>query len=192
MTARGLAPGLATGTRLAFAGLCRPHYTSSMLKNIIEKYGGVKVGVDTHLYYLPMFWSGEGVQEFREKPKILAGFGSTVPNEFQEEILRVFPTLSLASSVEVAEASGLFAAISREVTRALGLELAKMSERNGIDYDEVLDLCRSGRAPIAGQTAAIPGRESIGLGIALSHPLGRGGPRLVRAAHAINEEYQSQ
>ena len=183
---------MATGTRLAFAGLCRPHYTSSMLKNIIEKYGGVKVGVDTHLYYLPMFWSGEGVQEFREKPKILAGFGSTVPNEFQEEILRVFPTLSLASSVEVAEASGLFAAISREVTRALGLELAKMSERNGIDYDEVLDLCRSGRAPIAGQTAAIPGRESIGLGIALSHPLGRGGPRLVRAAHAINEEYQSQ
>ena len=191
MAARGLAPGLAAGTRLAFAGLCRPNYTS-LLKSTIEQYGGVKMGVDTHLYYLPMFWSGEGVQEFREKPKILAGFESSIPSEFQEEILRIFPTLSIASSVNVAEASGLFAAISREVSRALGLELAKISERTGVNYDEVLDLCRNTQSAIARQAAAIPGRESIGTGVALSHPLTRGGPRLVRAAHAINEEYQSQ
>ncbi len=192
MTVRGLAPGLVAGTNLAFAGLCRPHYTSSTLKSTIEKHGGLKMGIETHLYYLPLFWSGEGVQEFREKPKILAGFDDAVPTAFQDELLRVFPTLSLASTVEVAEASGLFSAISRDVTRALGLELAKMSERTGVNYDEVLELCRDTRFGSAMRATTMPGRESIGTGIALSHPLGRSGPRLARTAHIINEEYQSQ
>ncbi len=192
MTARNIAPGLAAGTTVAFVGLCRPRYTSSVLKTTVEKHGGLKVGTDLNFYYLPLFWSGERIQEFREKPKVLAGFGAALSNRFQEELLRVFPTLSLASSVELAEAAGLFSAVSREVARALGLELAKLSERHGINYDDVLDLCRDTRLALAGGSNPIPGRESIGTGIAISSSHRRDGPRLARAAHAVNVEYQTQ
>ena len=192
MTARNIAPGLAAGTTVAFAGLCRPHYTSSVLKSTFEKHGGLVVGTDLSLYYLPLFWSGERLQEFREKPKVLAGFEGPRPSTFQEELLRVFPTLSLASTVELAEACGLFSAMSREVARALGLELARVSERHGINYDDVLDLCRDARVALARRSNPIPGRESIGIGIALSSSHGRNGPRLARAACAINVEYQTQ
>src|SRR5216117_4119103 len=73
MTVRNLASGLATGTNIAFSGLCRPHYTSSVLKTTVEKHGGLKAGTDLNFYYLPLFWSGERIQEFKEKPKCWQG-----------------------------------------------------------------------------------------------------------------------
>jgi UDP-N-acetyl-D-mannosaminuronate dehydrogenase len=192
MTVRNLAPKLATGTSFVFAGLCKPRYTSSIVKSMIEKHGGLKIGVDMDLYYVPLFWAGERIREFKEKRKVLAGFDSALSTAFQEELLRVFPTLSLASTVEVAEASGLYSAVSREVARALELELAKMSEAHGVNYDEVLELCRDSRITLTEPSNPIPERESIGTSIALSSSQRRNGPRLVRAAHYINEEYQSQ
>ena len=95
-----------------------------------------------NLCYIPLFWAGEGIREFKEKRKVLAGFDDAVSTAFQEDLLQVFPALSLTSKVEVAEASGLYSAVSREVARALELELAKMSEGHGINYDEVVELCR--------------------------------------------------
>jgi UDP-N-acetyl-D-mannosaminuronate dehydrogenase len=192
MTIRNLAPALSTGTTVAFAGLCSPHFTASVLKSTIEKYSGLKTDTDLGLYYLPLFWRGERVQEFKEKPKVLAAFQGTCSPNFQKELLRVFPALSLTPSVELAEASGLFSAIDYEVGRALGLELAKISERTGINYQEAIDLCKDTRVAVTGHSTVIPGRESIGTEIALSQMLRRGGPRLVRAAHSINQEYQSQ
>jgi len=192
MTVRNLAPGLAAGTTIAFAGLCKPRYTSSAVKSTIEKHGGLKLGVDMSLFYLPLFWAGESITEFKEKRKVLAGWDGTLSSAFQEELLRVFPTLSLTSTVEVAEACGLYSAVSREVSRALELELAKMSELHGINYDEVLQLCRDTRVTLTERSNLIPERESIGTSIALSSSQRRNGPRLVRAAHSINEEYQSQ
>ncbi len=192
MTLRNLAGGLSQGTTVAFTGLCRPHYTSTVVKSIIEKQGGLKIGVDTNLYYLPIFWAGERVQEFRERPKVLAGFESSLPNNFQEELLRVFPTLSLTPKVELAEASGLFSSVNREVSRALELELAKMSERTGINYDEVVELCSDNRVVRRGSVTSTLDRDSIGTAIALSSSHRKNAPRLLRAAHAINEEYHSQ
>ncbi len=192
MTVRNLAPGLATGTSIAFAGLCKPRYTSSIVKSTIEKHGGLKIGVDMNLYYTPLFWAGERIQEFKEKRRILAGFDGALSTSFQEELLRVFPTLSITSTVEVAEASGLYSAVSREVARALELELAKISEANGINYDEVLELYRDTRITPTERSNPVLDRESIGTGIALSSSQRRNGPRLLRAAHSVNEEYQSQ
>ena len=191
MTVRNLASGLTPGTTIAYTGLCRPHYTASIVKSTIEKHGGVKVGADTNLYYLPLFWAGEKVRDFKERPKVLAGFESSLASNFQEELLRIFPTLSLTSKVELAEASGLFSAVNREVAKALELELAKMSERNGINYDDVLELCRDDRAtPLS--AASTSDRGSIGTAIALSSFHRKKAPRLVLAAHSINEEYHSQ
>src|SRR5438034_11804465 len=118
MTVRNIAPGLAAGTTVAFAGLCRPHYTSSVLKTTVEKHGGLKVGTDLNFYYLPPVWAGERIQEFKEKPKVLAGFGTLLSNTSQEGRWRVFATLSMACRVEMAEAAGLSSAVSREAARA--------------------------------------------------------------------------
>jgi len=192
MTIRNLAPELAFGTSIAFAGLCKPRYTSAVVKSTMEKHGGLKIGVDMTLYYIPLFWAGERIREFKEKRKVLAGFDDAVSTAFQKELLRVFPTLSLTSTVEVAEASGLYSAVSREVARALELELAKMSEAHGVNYDEVLELCRDSRITLTERSNPVPERESIGTSIALSSSQRRNGPRLVRAAHCINGEYQSQ
>ena len=192
MTVRNIAPGLATGTTIAFAGLCKPRYTSSVVRSTIEKHAGLKIGADMNLYYIPLFWAGETIREFKEKRKVIAGFDGTLSSSFQEEFLRVFPTLTLTSRVEVAEASGLYSAVSREVARALELELAKMSEAHGINYDEVAELYRDARIPLTERSNPIPERESIGTSIALSSSQRKHGPRLLRAAHSINEEYQSQ
>ncbi len=191
-TLRSLAPGLSAGTTVAFAGLCRPHYTSTTVKSTVERQSGLKSGTDLSFYYLPLFWSGERIQEFKEKPKVLAGLQEPGSSTFQQDLLRVFPTLSLAPSVELAEASGLFTAISRDVSRALGLELAKISEMHGISYDDVLDLCKGTDLTPVGRCRSSIGRESIGTEIALSHSPRRDAPKLVRAAHSINEAYESQ
>ncbi|HWY28796.1 MAG TPA: hypothetical protein VNW25_06020 [Candidatus Sulfotelmatobacter sp.] len=192
MTLRNLAPSLANRTTIAFTGLCKPRYTSSVVKSTIEKHGGLRVGADVDLYYMPLFWTGERIQEFKEKRKVLAGFGGPISNPFQEELLRVFPTLSLASTMEIAEASGLFSAVSREVGRALELELAKMSETHGINYDEVQELSRDVRLNFTGSSHPYLERESIATSIAVSSSQRRNGARLMRAAHSINEEYESQ
>ena len=192
MTVRNLAPSLASGTTVAFTGLCKPRYTFSVVKPTIEKHGGVSIGADMSLYYMPLFWTGERIQEFKEKRKVIAGFGGAISNPFQQELLRVFPTLSLTSTMEIAEASGLFSAASREVGRALELELAKMSETYGINYDEVQELSKGVRLTFTGSSHQFPERESIATSIALSSSQRRNGGRLMRAAHSINEEYQSQ
>ena len=192
MTARNLAPVLSPGTNVAFMGLCSPHYTSSVLKSTMEKYGGLRAGSDLDLYYLPLYWKGERIQEFREEPKVLAALQSRPSGKFQEELLRVFPTLSLAGTTELAEASGLFSVISHEVGQALGLELAKISENQGINFDEVIDLCKDTKIGLSRHGISIPGRESMGTGIALSSSQRQDMPKLVRAAHAVNEDYQAQ
>lgn len=191
MTIRNLASGIVPGTTIAYAGLCNPHFTSSVLKSSIERTSGLKTGADLQLYYLPLFWSGEQVREFKEKPQVLAALQHVEPQFFEEELFRVFPSLSLASSVEVAEASGLFSAVSNEVGRALGLELAKVSEETGVNYDEVLDLCKSTKLAPIGRSLPMPGRESIGTEIMVSRLQRKSGPRLARAAHSINQEYQT-
>ena len=192
MTIRNLAPNLANRTTIAFTGLCRPYYTSSIVKSTIEKHAGLKIGVDLNLCYMPLFWTGERIQEFKEKPRVIAGFGGKVSNPFQEEVLRIFPTLSLTSTMEIAEASGLFSAVNREVGRALELELARMSEVHGLNYDEVLQVSSDARVTFAGSSNPHPERESIATRIALSSFQRKNGGRLMRAAHSINEEYQSE
>src|SRR5260370_15005441 len=71
MTVRNLAPELVSGTTIAFTGLVTPHYTSSMAKPTIEKHGGLSIGVDMNLYYMPLFCTGERIQEVKEKLKEL-------------------------------------------------------------------------------------------------------------------------
>lgn len=191
-TIRSVAPHISEGTQVVFAGLCKPHYTSSILKPTLEKFSGMKVGIDLGLNYIPLHWTGERVAQFREKPEVIANFEDPLSSRFQEHLLEIFPALSKASNVQSAEAAGLFAEVTREVTSALKLDLAKTSESLDLDFDEVLGLCSRLGTTFGREPRLLPGRESLGTSIALSRTSRREGSRLALAAHRVNEDYQSQ
>jgi UDP-N-acetyl-D-mannosaminuronate dehydrogenase len=191
-TLRNIAPQLSVGTQIAFVGLCKPHFTSDVIKSAIEKHGGMKVGQDIGLSYIPMHWTGEPVSELREHPIIIATFGDRMSDEFQEQILRIFPSLIKTNQPENAEAAGLFSALSREVTHALTLDLAKASKTFGLGFEEIANLCSKLGRSFPEDNYTLTGRESIGATIALNGVTRREGSRLIRAAHRVNEDYQSQ
>ena len=191
-TVRNVAPHVSPGTQVVFTGLCKPHYTASIIKPTLEKFSGMKVGTDLGLSYIPLHWTGERVSEFREKPEVIANFEDSLSSQFQEQLLKIFPVLSKASNVQSAEAAGLFAQVTREVTNALKLDLAKTSQSLGVAFDEVLVLCSRLGTTFGRESRLLPGRESVGTTIALSRTSRREGSRLARAAHRVNEDYQSQ
>src|SRR5207244_11846284 len=103
-------------------------------------HSGHAVGRDLHLSYVPLFWGGETLQKFKEKPKLVAGTGSSTPSLAQEIFLAVFPSISTSSKLSAAEAASLFGPIYRDVLRALEFELATLCETDDVDYSEALDL----------------------------------------------------
>ena len=190
-TLRTIAPQLSVGTQVVFVGLCRPRFTSEVVKTTIEKHSGLKVGQELGLNYIPMQWTGESVNELRERPEIIATFGDQISDGFQEQILRIFPSLTKSNRLENAEAAGLFSSLSREVAHALRLDLGKRSKTFGLAFEEVASLC-SKLSPFSENDHTIMGRESIAATIALSGMTNRDGSRLIRAAHRVNEDYQLQ
>jgi len=186
-TTRALCKFLPHGASLTFTGLCRPNFTSTFLRETIERHSGHKVGKDVQLSYVPLFWGGETLQKFREKPKLVAGFGTEAPTLAQEIFLSIFPSLSNSMKLSAAEAAGLFGPIYRDVLRALEFELASMCEVDDVDYSEALDLCRQSGTDNLGFPRTFVARDAIASSIAISGTSKRGSMGVVRAARRINE-----
>ncbi len=186
-TIRALCRFLPQGASLTFTGLCRPKFTSTFLRETIEKHSGHTVGKDVQLSYIPLFWGGETLQKFREKPKLVAGFGIEAPALAQEIFLSIFPSMSCSVKVSAAEAAGLFGPIYRDVLRALEFELASMCEVDDVDYSEALDLCRQSGTDNLGIPSTFVARDAIASNIAISGTSKRGSMGVVRAARRINE-----
>src|SRR5712692_2314930 len=186
-TTRALCKFLPHGASLTFTGLCRPNFTSTFLRETIEKHSGHKVGKDVQLSYVPLFWGGETLQKFREKPKLVAGIGAGAPSSAQEIFLSIFPSISSSAKLGAAEAAGLFGPIYRDVLRALEFELASLCEADDVDYAEALDLCRQSGADNLGIPNTFVIRDAIASNIAISSTSVRGSLSVVRAARRINE-----
>ena len=186
-TTRALCKFLPQGASLTFSGLCRPNFTSTFLRETIEKHSGHTVGKDVQLSYVPLFWGGESLQKFREKPKLVAGFGTGAPSLAQEIFLSIFPSMSTSVKLSAAEAAGLFGPIYRDVLRALEFELAGMCEVDDVDYSEALDLCRLSGTDNLGIPRTFIARDAIASNIAISGTSKTGSMGVVRAARRINE-----
>jgi UDP-N-acetyl-D-mannosaminuronate dehydrogenase len=186
-TTRALCRFLPQGASLTFTGLCRPNFTGTFLRETIEKHSGHTVGKDVQLSYVPLFWGGETLQRFREKPKLVAGFGTEAPALAQEIFLSIFPSMSCSVKLSAAEAAGLFGPIYRDVLRALEFELASMCEVDDVDYSEALDLCRQSGTDNLGIPRTFVARDAIASNIAISGTSKRGSMGVVRAARRINE-----
>ena len=186
-TIRALSKFLANGSSVTFTGLCRPTFTSTFFRQMVEKYSGLAVGSDIHLSYMPLFWSGETLQRFRERPKLVAGFGSEAAYLAQEIFLQVFPSMSTTVKLSAAEAAGLFGPIYKEVVRALEFELASLCEADDVDYSEALDLCKESGTSNLGIPRPLSARDAVASDIALTSSRRKTGMNLVRAARRVNE-----
>jgi UDP-N-acetyl-D-mannosaminuronate dehydrogenase len=186
-TIRALCRFLPHGASVTFTGLCRPNFTGIILREMIEKHSGHTIGRDIQLSYVPLFWGGETLQKFREKPKLVAGIGPGAPSSAQEIFLSIFPSISASPKLNAAEAAGLFGPIYRDVLRALEFELATLCEADGLDYSEALDLCRQSGTDNLGLPNTFVARDAIASNIALGTTGGRRSMSVVRAARRINE-----
>jgi UDP-N-acetyl-D-mannosaminuronate dehydrogenase len=186
-TTRAVCKFLPHGASLTFTGLCRPNFTGEILREMIEKHSGHTIGRDIQLSYVPLFWGGETLRKFREKPKLVAGIGAGAPALAQEIFLSIFPSISTSAKLGAAEAAGLFGPIYRDVLRALEFELASLCEADDVDYSEALDLCRQSGTDNLGIPNIFVGRDAIASNIAISGTGGRGSMSVVRAARRINE-----
>ena len=186
-TTRAVCKFLPHGASLTFTGLCRPNFTGTILREMIEKHSGHTIGRDIQLSYVPLFWGGETLQKFREKPKLVAGIGAGAPSSAQEIFLSIFPSISTSAKLRAAEAAGLFGPIYRDVLRALEFELASLCEADDVDYVEALDLCRQSGTDDLGIPHTFVARDAIASNIAISSTGGRGSMSVVRAARRINE-----
>ena len=186
-TTRVLCTFLPHGASIIFTGLCRPNFTGTILRETIEKHSGHTVGRDLQLSYVPLFWGGETIQRFREKPKLVAGIGTEAPSVAQEIFLPIFPSMSTSSELNAAEAAGLFGPICRDVLRALEFELASLCELDDVDYSEALDLCRRSGTNDLGIPRTFVARDAIASNIAVSANGAQGSMGVVKAARRVNQ-----
>jgi UDP-N-acetyl-D-mannosaminuronate dehydrogenase len=186
-TTRAICKFLPHGASITYTGLCRPNFTGTVLRETIEKHSGHAIGKDVQLSYVPLFWAGETLQRFREKPKLVAGIGTAAPSLAQEIFLSIFPSMGTSSRLSAAEAAGLFGPIYRDVLRALEFELASLCEGDDVDYSEALDLCRQSGAVNLGIPKTFVARDAIASNIAITSAGGRGNMSVVRVARRINE-----
>ena len=189
---QALAVSLSKGSIFTFTGLCMPNYTSTVLRETVEKHSGLRTGSDLGLGYLPLCWAGESIQAFKERPKIVAGIEGSTLTALQESLLGIFPSIISAPRIDAAEAAGLFSTVAREVLGALDLELARLSEARGLHYDEVLGLCKGAGMNLLELPKSIPGRDSLGSAIALASADARRTSQLIRSAKKINDDFQSR
>src|SRR2546427_3895084 len=108
---RQLATMLRKGQTLVYNGLCSPSFTHNRLKPILEKHSGDRVGEEIGLCYVPFLWSGENVRGFLETPKVISGLGPEHLQRGQEVMLSMFPSLTVTSTLETAEAGGIWGSI---------------------------------------------------------------------------------
>ena len=186
-TTRTLCKIIPQGASITFTGLCPPNFTGSSLRETIEKHSGQMIGSDVQLSYLPLYWRGETLQKFKEKPKLIGGIGSSGTSLAQETFLAIFPAISTSLKLEAIEAAGLFGPVYRDVLRALEFELADLCEADGVDYSEALDLCRKSGINGLDIPRTFIGRDSVASNIALSLSAKRGAMNVVRAARRTNE-----
>jgi UDP-N-acetyl-D-mannosaminuronate dehydrogenase len=189
---RRLAPELSPGSCLIYTGLCRPGYTMSVVRGNLETYSGLSAGKEIGLCYLPLIWTRESLERFREKPKILAVIPGAKREKIDEMMLHVFPSIQSAPTIETAEAAGLYSAASHEVVQGLQLELALISQKLGIDFGQVLELCNASGSGLLGSGVRFEPKQPIASLIMAENQMKNPRGGIVQAARKVNDEFQEE
>jgi nucleotide sugar dehydrogenase len=143
---RTLARGLKTGDIVILESSVPPGTTMNNVKPILEEVSGLKAEKEFYLAYSPeRIYIGRALKDLEERyPKVIGGVGpksSEIAGELYSKIAK--KGIKIVSSPTVAEFEKLAEGAYRDVNIALANELAILSSKMDIDYDEMVEVANS-------------------------------------------------
>lgn len=132
---------ISKGTIVVFESTVYPGVTENICVPIIEKYSGLKCGVDFKVGYSPeRINPGDRVHTLRTITKVVSG----IDGESLEEIRAVYELVVEAgtypvANIKTAEAVKVVENSQRDINIAFMNELAMVFDRMGIDTNDVVD-----------------------------------------------------
>ncbi len=139
--ARTVGENLAPGTIVVFESTVYPGVTEDICVPLIEKYSGLKCGVDWKIGYSPeRINPGDRVHTLTSVVKVVSG----MDEEAAREIKKVYDIVIKAgtypvSTIKTAEAVKVVENSQRDINIAFVNEVAMMCDRMNIDTAEVID-----------------------------------------------------
>ena len=137
---RTIGSGISRGKVVVVESTVPPGTTLNLVKPLLEETSGLKVEEDIGLAYSPeRIMTGHALQDIEESyPKIVAGVGpkSTGVIKALYEVIAKKGVIVL-SSPTTAEFEKVAEGVYRDVNIALANELAKLSHKLGIDFEEI-------------------------------------------------------
>lgn len=133
------------GSIVVYESTVYPGVTEDVCIPILEKYSGMKCGVDFKVGYSPERISpGEKVHTLEKIVKIVSGSDEEALNEIAKVYeLIIEAGVYKASSIKVAEAAKVIENTQRDVNIAFVNELSLIFDKLGIDTKEVIDAAAS-------------------------------------------------
>jgi UDP-N-acetyl-D-glucosamine dehydrogenase len=134
-----IAPRLKQGQLIVLQSTTHPGTTEEDVQPILES-SGLLAGKDFHLAFSPeRINPGDREYTVTNTPKVVGGVSPRCGALAQQLLRHLMPDVYLVSSPRAAEMTKLLENIYRSVNIALINELAKLSERMGIDIWEVIE-----------------------------------------------------
>jgi UDP-N-acetyl-D-glucosamine dehydrogenase len=138
-TGKAIAPHLQRGTLVVLESTTYPGTTEEDLREVLEKYSGLRAGKDFHLAFSPEREDpGNPNSKVGEIPKIVGGLTPACLEKARALYSRAVKTIVPVSSCRAAEATKLLENIFRSVNIALMNELKVVYAAMGIDIWEVI------------------------------------------------------
>lgn len=138
---REIGRNLRPGSCVIVESTCEPGTTEGLVKQTLERFSGLKAGVDFALAHSPIrAKAGTSVKDLQTYVRIVGGL-----NEKSAEAAGAVKSLIAkggvlkVSDARTAEAVKLFEAVYRDVNIALANELAALCEKMGVDYVEAME-----------------------------------------------------
>ncbi|MBS7645388.1 MAG: nucleotide sugar dehydrogenase [Candidatus Bathyarchaeia archaeon] len=139
--ARDAAAGLREGSCVIVMSTCAPTVTERRIKPVLEGHSGLRAGVGFALAYSPIrAMAGRALRDMRSYPRIL-GADDPLSLGAAEAVLSTVTDGGIVkmNSLRAAEAAKIFETVYRDLNIALANELARLCERIGVDYYEVME-----------------------------------------------------
>jgi len=138
-TGKAIAPYLHKGTLVVLESTTYPGTTEEDLREVLEKYSGLRAGKNFHLAFSPEREDpGNPNSKVGEIPKIVGGLTPACLEKARALYSRAIKTIVPVSSCRAAEATKLLENIFRSVNIALVNELKVVYAAMGIDIWEVI------------------------------------------------------
>lgn len=122
-----------------------PIGTSRWIARKIENLSKMKCGIDFFLGFAPeRTIEGDAIREIETLPQIISGFSNQCVDKVREVVQRWTVSITIATSLEVAEMTKLSNNAYRDHHFAFANELSIIANKHDVDINEVIHLANAG------------------------------------------------